>query len=235
MKLKPHRKKMKRAGLPVWLPAVVAIALLNISFDAYAAGPCAASQPCQRAVSVAQDGFKDFLDRALTPHAKKMHALAPQDNSHNAALGRPYLLHEIIPEKVNRCVNQTCGSPQSLSTPFEVYMFPVLFDGDIKLMLTVYKNQKTGEFQIGSLGDKWLARELSAILALWPTGQYPLELYKSNQAQTYAFSIPSYATPNLTLIDPENRDTADYRKLTPLADVVGVLKTRIARMLQGEE
>ena len=68
------------------------------------------SQDSVSAVRVAQDGYQDFLKNALAPRAKEKHGLDAGDGPQNASLGVPYLLHEIIPGKVEQCGNQACDS-----------------------------------------------------------------------------------------------------------------------------
>ena len=193
------------------------------------------SQDYRDATEVAQTRYQDFLRRALTPYSKARHGLDIDDDPDKAVLGAPYLIHEIVPSKVDLCSDQACDSASDISAPIDVYVFPVMFGGRAKLILTVYRNQETGELEIGSLGEGWLARELETIREQWPAKTHPIMLFKSNQARVYAFSIPSLNKQNLTLIDPEKGygGMSGYGTLTDIKTVLPTLKAKIAHGMKG--
>lgn len=217
-----------KGGLGLAIGAALVLTCAHARTDS-----CESVSLCRSAVEVAQAEYRDFLARALTPYAKKMHGLAAEDGYQNATLGAPYVLHEILPEKVGDCDIEVCESLGELCGHYESYMFPVFFSGRLKLMMTVFYNRVTGRLEIGSLGDKWLAAELSEILKAWSEDGARVELYHSPEAGVWAFSVPSHSQPNLTLVVPAAQRAGDYSVLSPLADTARTLAERVADSQRG--
>jgi len=187
-----------------------------------------------QATRTAEVELHDFLERALTPHAMKMYGLEAEDSADNATLGKPLQLHLIDPQKVNSCVELKCVSVDHIALAIETYLFPVKFNGKPKLLISVDRYQGAEHFEIGSLGYRWLARELALIERHWPLREgFTMRLFKSNQGQVYAFSIAEKGSFNLTLIDPNNTKTNRYQELSTLANVLPDLQHRIETMLQS--
>ncbi|MDJ0761835.1 MAG: hypothetical protein QNJ97_02505 [Myxococcota bacterium] len=184
-----------------------------------------------RATVVAEQGFRDFLTRALTETTRKRFDLAPNETAKNATLGSPLRLNVIVPNKVAACRDGKCKSPDALSNPIDTYLFPVKFNGQLKLFMSVDRYKNRDDFEIGSLGYKALARELTTVFKKWPRSQNAFKLYVCDQAQTYAFSIPELGPDNLTLIDFSRGDRIKYGELSTMAQTIQILQKRISATL----
>jgi hypothetical protein len=173
------------------------------------------------------------LENALTETSKRLHKLGPNDSHENASLGAPFQVNELVPDAVSECVNKTCRSAEVVSVPRETYLFPLSFDGEMKLILSVYKDPSDGQFKLGYLGNRTLAAELEQIFQVWRPDA--VKLFVNHQSHGYYFSVPSTTAPNLTLIDRGGAAGASYGTLTPLDNAIPELNAKIIKGLIGWE
>lgn len=184
------------------------------------------------AVQVATRGYHQFLNKCLDNEARINYGLTENDRVENAELDVPFKLMEIPPSLVTQYRGEE--NIVSMLTPVETYLFPVTFNGQIKLLMTVDKYEGRDSFEIGSLGYVWLANELGAVLDLWPREKgYNPVLCNNFQTQTYAFHIPEKGASNLTLIDPLSADRRAYATLSSAKETMSVLKVRLAACMIG--
>jgi hypothetical protein len=108
-------------------------------------------------------------------------------------------------------------------------MFPVLFNGIIRLFLDVSK-YGTDTFEIGSLGQGNCAVEMNRILAQYPVKKrYMPILIQNFQTHKYFVYIPQKSKDNLTPVDSQNRS---YSSLNNAENVLENLSVELKEMLK---
>ena len=119
------------------------------------------------------------------------------------------------------------------------FYFPVIFNGKIKLILSVDKYKNSDRYAIGSLGYEWLAKELNAIYKKWPgeKGFTPV-LYRNPQTRYFSFNIPQKDAANLTIIHAGFSEMRGaYSVLSSLNDAMNEYRELLSKILPsgGEE
>jgi hypothetical protein len=178
----------------------------------------------QEVEGFAQKNFKDFVATASSPQNRTDFRLGPQDNEFNAQLGHPVKLMELSSEKILSCNNYS--EVRNFLLPCNSYIFPVKFNGETKLILTVSKIQGENSFEISEIGNASMAHELSFIEKMWPVvGQGRYILCTNFQTSAFAFSIPGKSKDNLTIINAiDTADRTAYSKLSSCKETIGFLK-----------
>lgn len=151
--------------------------------------------------SAARSGYKDFIQVPLRqPGFCADHGISEKDLKSVITLGQPYQLRSMAPEHIRGYIY---GVPVgNISEKTNIYMFPVLFDGQPKLLLDVC-DFGTGCFEIGSLGQSWLCRELNDIESTYAiAGDQPLQLIQNYQTGRYLVHIPKIDQKNLIIVEP---------------------------------
>ncbi len=188
-----------------------------------------ANDDASEATLIAEKGFKKFISSCLSGDAQayKHFNLGDRDVIEKATLGKPYKLGLISPEKVRtyRSNTKVCDCYKTINT----YIFPVLFNGKTKFVLSVEKYTDEGNYKIGSIGSKWLALEIEKVLKKWPSSKgYSIVLMQNLPTQEYAFHIPQKDGFNLTLLSYDvNRNENSYLSLSTIDDVMGFLNTSL--------
>lgn len=167
------------------------------------------------AQKIAEQNYRAFLEECIDDIARKRWNLNAEDNAESAELGTPLPLMQLSPDTILNYKSE--GKLESLVSFSNTYLYPVMFNGVIKLIMTVDKFADNDTYEIGSVGHIHLAGEIQNILKHWPQKQgYTPILCMNYQTQTYAFSIPQLDFVNLTVIDPHNTDINRYRRVTAI-------------------
>ncbi|MCP4600251.1 MAG: hypothetical protein GY847_06915 [Proteobacteria bacterium] len=227
------------------------IALFVVSFALFTIALVYSNQPThaqnlvkqgyKASLQVAEQGFREFLDRALTDTFRANHGLTSYKTHETVSLGAPFRLHVITPDKVAACGEQACKSADDLGTPIDTFFFPVKFNGELRLFMTVDRFKGQSHFEIGSIGYSRLAQEITTVLRKWPrTNNVSPKLYVCDQAYAYLFSIPDQSSPNLTIIDFSSPEKVSYQTryqtLSTFEQTVSVLRQRIPpSLMEGGE
>ncbi len=187
-----------------------------------------AGEDRDEAKQVALTGYKEFLDLCLDPVSKKQAHLGDEDTPETAVLGAPIALRLITPDNIRSFrKGQTVAE---CSEPIKSFFFPVLFNNDLKLMMTVDKYEGNDSFSIASLGYDWLARELTALQKQWPLEKgYAPVLLMSPQTHYYAVHFPRHDAFNLTVLHAGRNVT--YRELTSVEAAMKEYKEYLDRVM----
>jgi len=176
------------------------------------------------AYATAQAGYKNFLRVPLQQKDFcEEHSITKNDSNGTITLGVPFQLHSMTPDHIR---SFRAGIPVSqLSEKTNIYMFPVLFNGQPKLILDVCKFVDQQKFEISSLGDSLLCKELSAISASYkPTDGFSVQLIQNYQTGRYLFHIPQLDSENLTLIDTRRSSERSYKQLSLSSKIMEHMK-----------
>lgn len=188
------------------------------------------------ATKVAQDGYQNFLKICLSSDgAMVRHKLSSGDNYKTAVLGKPYSVELITNESLNGYSSEKGVS--DLITDNDTYLFPVIFNGSAKLLLTVRKYSKNGDFQIGALGKRSLARELELHKENWfkEKGErafYNPVLCLNQDLKTYMIHVPEKDGVNLTPIQYGKREMGSQNQYSGLEETVSSLKEQLMRVVK---
>lgn len=172
--------------------------------------------------TIASEGYKAFMKSFLIyTDFRSDNDLLDQDQVENATLGEPFRLSTLPAESIN--TYKTGISLDSLTTVTDVYLFPVLFNGVIKLFLEVSKSE-TDTFEINSLGQGWFANEIINLLSRYPSSAgYSLNIVLNDQLHKYLVHVPEVSRDNLTIITPNQ----DYSTLSHIDETIDVLKVEL--------
>ncbi len=145
----------------------------------------------QKRLKCAQDGFADALTLAYTfPDA---YGFMPDENLGAARLGNPIPIYTLAqPGRMHYT-----GQPvQSLLTPADEWVFPVILENRIRFMVPV---RGVGHDYVLGHGSRALAMVYEKILARWPAseGFHPQLVIQPN-LPGYSFTIPELPGQNLT-------------------------------------
>lgn len=184
------------------------------------------------AVAVANAGYKEFLHTPLLDkNFCKEHHVTKKDLNGAITLGKPYQLYCMTPEHIR---SYKTGMPVSqLAEKTNIFMFPVLFDGQAKLFLDVFKSD-AGKFEIGSLGKSTLCKEIAAIQALYPSSDgFTLELIQNYQTHRYLVHMPQINQDNLTIIEMGKFAVRNYGQLASSSKSMERMKLLLEENMKG--
>jgi hypothetical protein len=157
-------------------------------------------------LSSAQSAPPEVLKAAQTGLPELLHAVIPGyvmlgfdrgDSLEKATLGEPVEVYTVIPtDKINNGIK--C---KSIISNKKEYYFPIILNGQIRSILTVYKKKTDSTWVASGIGNEILARELYLIRKQWPTekGFYPYILEFPTIGKVY-FSIPQVDEYNMTQV-----------------------------------
>lgn len=185
------------------------------------------------AKNAAQQGYKEFLKGPLAnTQFCADNWLTAQDKVENATLGEPFELYALSPEKIRSYKAGT--SVMAIAEKSGIYMFPVLINGNAKLILEV---SKYGEdrFQIGSLGDGFLARELGEITTTYTKKNLTPVLLSNYQTHAYFFTVPQLGTDNLTQISTDPTRALNYTTTMNATTVLEKLDAEVQELLKNQQ
>jgi hypothetical protein len=161
-----------------------------------------ASQGAPRAappevVNAAREGLHPFLKR-IPRDAMQDYGFAKDDPLDQCVLGRPFLVHTITPNAINKY--QAGDTVGSIISRTNMWYFPVLLKGEVKAILVL--DRIDNRWTAVSFGYAELAHKLSKLRKQWPKSKgYNPKLVAVFQAKEYLFTIPEKDSHNLTSFD----------------------------------
>ena len=170
---------------------------------------------------VANNGYQSFISLCINDkEARDYFNLGKDDGIESAHLGTPYQLGIIN--------SQTITDPKpgfniaNYYSSINTFLFPVLFNGEIKFMISVEKYSGGDSYKIGSLGFKILSNEITKVLKKWPQKKgYSLLLLQNPESHYYSFHIPEISNSNLTILDHESEQKRiDYSSLNTISQTM---------------
>ncbi len=186
-----------------------------------------AQDDADAAKSAAENGFENFLELCLSAEdAHSRHRLDSSDGVHNASVGEPIAVTQLLAETIN---SYDGTAIEECLTWNSTYYVPVMFDGEPKLMLTVRKFSEEGTYEIAALGDGLLVKELSKIETNQRSAS-SLILAFNRDTRLYAFHIPELDSTNLTLVDfsiETSRSTNEYESLSTVSNAMKELQAAL--------
>lgn len=174
----------------------------------------------QEATNIALKEYRSFIYLCLDPVTKKQFNLTDSDEVGEATLGEPMQLMIIPPEKILNFEREM--TIDECTVPIKSYYFPVIFNNSMKLIITVNRYKAGDNYEIGSLGLDWLAKEIILILREFPLNKgYTPVLCQNPATQYYSFHIPQKDKMNLTIIHPgANGGKSTYSQLSSLEEAM---------------
>ena len=207
--------RRRRAGEAV----VFFILAIFIAFNA------GATPPPPEVLEAAQAGLPTFME--LIPAGETANfGFAPEENLEKASLGSPFEVYTIKPEALS--AYRTGETVSSLISSTGVWYFPVMMNGEMRVILTV--EWMEGRWQAVGIGSAALAGELQRVINRWPRakGYEPL-IVKVFQAKEYLFTIPQADDYNLNpFVFADRRREGDYSTLTGLPTAAARLRAAVA-------
>ena len=177
-------------------------------------------------VEAARSGLPSFLE-SIPPAEKSNFGFAPSARIDQAVLGRPFKVYAITPTALS--AYREGDTVTSLLSPTGMWFFPIVFNGDIRSILTVARVK--GDWKAVAIGRASLAGELRKVMNRWPrSAGYDPFLVMVFQAKQYFFSIPQIDDYNLNPFNFNSGSagkTAGYTSLTKLPRIVGKLQTAV--------
>lgn len=173
---------------------------------------------------VAQAGYMEFLKSPLqNKRFCEEHGITEQDIQGPITLGEPYHLQCMTPDHI---MSYSYGMPlNKIIENTGIYMFPVLFNNEAKLFIDVC-NFGTREYEIASLGQSWLSREVDAIAKnVSRAKEDNLRLIQNYQTGYYLFHDPLQGENNLTILDPEQPSTRGPRRVLTAQETIKRLQS----------
>lgn len=213
-------QQMTKACTVFFSAALMLVALMSSAQDAE-------SLPAGLAVA-AKQGLARFLDSGDQSSLRKSRII-PADARGAATLGRPFLMHQILPSDLD--AYDESSSSSDVITPTTQYYFPVIFSGEIRALLIV--DRVKGEWKAVSMGYPELAYEVGLIRESWPaSGGDDVVFAASNQARRFFFVVPHMGKRNLTPVqcpsaDPQNKQREKYSRLQDLSETIPGLKEKV--------
>jgi hypothetical protein len=166
-------------------------------------------------LKAAQTGLPEYMHVALSSPTQL--GFNYGDSLQKVILGEPVEVYTVLPkDKINK--NSKC---KSLLSNKKEYYFPIILDGQIKSLLTVYNRPSDSVWAAAGIGTHGaLVKELSLIRKQWPTkkgySQYILEFPTIGKVY---FTIPQVDEYNMTEINIRNT----YKPGTPLTSINSTL------------
>lgn len=195
-------------------------ALLLIPSGLMAAGPQAPAEVMQAAAQ----GLKPFLAKIQADSMERfgLDADAPLDS---ATLGAPFLLHTIAPAAL--AGYKTGMAVSELITPTSMWYFPVLINGEARLILVV--DRMGDKWEAVSLGYPPLALEWANVKRQWPEERgYNPVLVAVFQARQHLFTVPEKGASNLTpLVQGRQAAPNAARRYSSLGDADSAIQSLI--------
>ena len=186
----------------------------------------------EQATRVANRGYKEFLSKCLTPAGREVHGLTDFENASNATLGEAIEILDLTAENIIN-FKQGEGVSSLLKTKHSYY-FPVIFNGRIKLLLRVYKWEGS-DYEIGSLGDAFIAGEFAKIKKQYPYSREHKMIYaECYQANACVFSFPELDNQNVSFINITPGQRTDYSKPSNVDDAVKIMLGNIHESIKAE-
>lgn len=134
----------------------------------------------QEVAQAAMDGLSSFL-KAIPATELAHYGFSSEENLSKATLGAAFRVYTITPDKILNFDPQMELS--ALITPTELWFFPVLYDREVRTILTVDK--MNGEWQAVAIGSSGLARQLKNVADEWPESEgYEFKFIRIYQAQS---------------------------------------------------
>lgn len=184
----------------------------------------------QQAKRVAMHYYQEYVSACVSDEQNRMDfRLSPTDNIQNAKLGEPMKLMEINPDKILSVNNYT--DIKNFLVPLDSYIFPIRFNGELKLLFTITKFNGKDHFEVNEIGNAPIAQELNVVAKRWPSAKgYRPVLCVNFQTMTYAFSFPSISKNNLTLIIPADSEIRNgYTALSSLEQTIPYLRNKLKK------
>ena len=182
----------------------------------------------EQARTAAENGYKKFLSECFIHSHRGNFNLSSQETVENASLGEPIELMDLTVDKI---VSYQHGDGVSkLLIKRHSFLFPVYFDGEMKLILTVHKYVSLGydHYEIAALGSQWLAEEIKKIQRTMPlpfnAAMIVADCYEAN---AYVYTFPDLNDQNLGFIDISGENRNDYSKYLQVDECVEIMKNSI--------
>jgi hypothetical protein len=181
-------------------------------------------------INAAHANFVAFLTSAVSEDTKTLAGFDADDDLTKAVPGTPFRMYYLSADSI---LSYNGNAPvESIVNESDMWYFPIIIDGKIKLML--YVGNKNGRWMRAGLGSAGLARQIQEITRQWPLkdGFTPLIVHQQDVG-VYFFSIPQIDNANLTetgSITPSG--TSLNKRLTqlkPLRTTIDHLCSRISR------
>jgi hypothetical protein len=185
--------------------------------------------PPAEVINVAYDNFSEFLTSAVTEDTKTMAGFSTGDNLKKAVLGIPFRIFHLSADSIR---NYDGKAPlRSIVTETNMWYFPIVIDGTIKVML--YVGKKDGVWMRAGFGSAGLARQIQAITSQWsPSEGFTPIIVQQQNIGAYFYSIPQVNNSNLTettAIIPKTGLNKRTSQLKPLTTTISSLRSRISR------
>lgn len=188
------------------------------------------------AKQAAQNNYKDFLELCLTSEgAYSRHRLSSDDDYKTATLGEPYPVELITNESISQY--EDGDKVSDILTWNNTYLFPVVFNGEMKLMLTVRKYSKEGNYQIGALGNRSLATQLGYHKKNWEKengarSSYNPTLCLNQDTKCYSIHVPEKDATNLTIIDFSQKAYKEGNTFNALETTISTIKDQLKSVVK---
>jgi len=198
-----------------------------------------ADQNRDAANEVAQKGYRQFLEKCLTTAGRANYGISPTEKISDFSIGEAIEKMNLTPKAI---VEYKQGQGVSkLLTPNNGYYFPVILNGEAKLMLSVHKWPGENHFEISSLGDGFLAEEYNKLKnQLFCSNGHKMIYADCYEANSCVISFPELDNQNLTFINIDPTRQSDYSALDSVDEVVKVMDGNIylgtkMEIMKGEE
>jgi len=175
-------------------------------------------------------GFLAVLDEQTLKEWK-----VSKESLGSASLGEPFHLWKITPETVRKY--RKGDTVRSLLSEINLWYFPVIINGETRLMYAVGKKTSSSPAVAGGLGDYLLANALKDPVRKWPRAEgYGIVLITARPGE-YFFTVPEKDQYNLTLIPtlPYMKKHSTFPELGLAEDVVDWLKGELESSIPKAE
>jgi hypothetical protein len=175
-------------------------------------------------------GFLKVLDEQTLKEWK-----VSKESLGSASLGAPFRLWKISPETVRKY--RKGDSVRSLLSEINLWYFPVMIKGEMRLMYSVGKKNPSSPAVAGGLGDYLLANELKGAVGKWHRAEgYGIVLVTARPGE-YFFTVPEKDQYNLTLIPtlPYMKQHSTFPELDLVDNVVDWLKGELESSVPKSE
>jgi hypothetical protein len=172
----------------------ISLFLLGLAIQAF--GEAAAT--AQAVQAAGQSGLSHFLTN-LHGHARRTLGLPDDLSTEALVLGRPILMHRILPAAIERYHEDMPAA--DLFTPTTQYYIPVRASGTTYALLIV--DSVDGHWKAVSLGYPRLAAALALVEKTWPeTEGFHVQFAALPQARQHVFTVTEMGPGNLTPLHP---------------------------------